>query len=104
MIEDLDLRLKHARNNKRLSQKQVSELLNVHRATVSSYERAGNTPSPEMLMKFAALYGVSVDYLLGIEKQMPFSVEGLTSEQIAALSHVADEFRVTNKLLDSKNR
>lgn len=58
--------LRTLRKNIKLSQQQVADKLGVSRSLVSIWESDANTtePGPEYLPKLAALYGVSIDYLL----------------------------------------
>jgi len=55
--------LKQLRNNHRMTQAQVSELLNMERSTYTYYER-GRMPSVETIIKLSKLYHVTTDYLL----------------------------------------
>ncbi|MGB9845882.1 MAG: helix-turn-helix transcriptional regulator [Desulfotomaculales bacterium] len=48
---------------------EVARMLNVQRPTVTQYLRGRYRPSLETLTKFAALAGVSVDFLLNGEKE-----------------------------------
>lgn len=59
-------RLREQRNRKRLTLDQVGELLGLQKNTLSGYERERHEPKFDTLIDLAALYGVSVDYLLGI--------------------------------------
>lgn len=53
------------REQKGLTQIQVAKHLHLTSGTISHYERGVNTPSAEMILKFAEYYGVSTDYLMG---------------------------------------
>jgi len=103
MIEGLSMRLKKARKRKQMSQQQVADYLGISRENISQYETQGVTPVTETLMKLAALYDVSADYLLGIEKEKAVFVNGLNDTQKEALQRVADEFREDN-LKNMNNR
>jgi transcriptional regulator with XRE-family HTH domain len=58
-------RLKGARARAGLSQAQVARLLELHRPTITEIEAANRRVSAEELSKFADLYGVSTEWLLG---------------------------------------
>ncbi|ORX22743.1 transcriptional regulator [Thermoanaerobacterium sp. PSU-2] len=58
-------RIRQARLLKKLTQKQLAELLNVTDATINRYEKGLRSPDPEMLKAIADILDVSVDYLLG---------------------------------------
>jgi len=59
-------RLKELRNNKKLTQSQLGETMNVSYKTVGSWERGERQPSYETAKKIANYFNVSTDYLLGI--------------------------------------
>ena len=95
MFGDLGYRLKTLRVNNQLSRKQVADLVGVSVSTVGLYESGERLPSLSVLVKLAAQYKTSVDYLLGVEsvgKEM-LSLEGLTDKQIKALKLTAECFR-----------
>lgn len=48
-----------------LSQHQLSAELNIPRTTISSWELGRRAPDLDMLIKLAAFFNVSTDYLLG---------------------------------------
>ena len=56
--------LEELRKEHKLTQKQLGDILNISYGTVHGYEKEKNRPSPEMLIKLADYFDVSVDYLL----------------------------------------
>lgn len=58
-------RLRALRKGKGLTQQDVASALNVSRQTIDNYERDVTEASYEMLRRLAAIYGVTIDYLLG---------------------------------------
>ena len=62
-MSNLGARLKKARENKRLTQHQVAQMLGVSHGAISGYERNYRDPDSEMLNKMADLYDVSIDWL-----------------------------------------
>lgn len=64
-MSDLGRRLKGAREKTRLTQQQVADKLGISNGTLSGYERNYRDPDTVTLNNLAALYEVSVDYLLG---------------------------------------
>ena len=69
MINGLGERMQEQRLALRLSQKEVAANLGVSSSVISNYESGERTPSVEMLMALARLYGCSTDYLLGFSKE-----------------------------------
>lgn len=102
MIKDFGNKLKSARIQNNLSRKEVSKLLGISVSTIGFYESNERQPSLSILIKLAALYKVSTDYLLGIEDshQNILSVEGLTYKQISALKLTVECFRNLNGFSD----
>lgn len=64
MAFDFGLRLARCRQKKCLTQATVAKQLGKHRATISGYENNTITPSLDVIKSLAAIYDVSVDYLL----------------------------------------
>ncbi|SFX65925.1 Transcriptional regulator, contains XRE-family HTH domain [Thermoactinomyces sp. DSM 45891] len=60
----LGKRLKEARLNADMLQREVAEKIGIGHAAISQYEKGNRNPDPETLSKIANLYGVSVDWLL----------------------------------------
>ena len=59
-------RLRDLRQDADLSQKQVAEHLKMSQTGYSKYETGENDIPTQVLIKLAAFYKVSVDYLLGL--------------------------------------
>ena len=57
--------LKDLRSQKKVTQDEMAQLLNIKRQTYSAYERGVSLPDIHALMKMAEFFGVSTDYLLG---------------------------------------
>jgi len=58
-------RLKELRNEKGITQEELSNYLNVSRSTIAGYETGKRKPEYETLQKLANYFNVSLDYLLG---------------------------------------
>ena len=67
-------------------------------SVISFYERQERAPSPEVLIKFAELYDVSTDYLLGVEKvnDQHLDVTGLSKREITILKEFIEILRKKN--------
>ena len=61
---DLHVRIRAARVAVGLSQSEAASAIGVQPHTVYRYERQGLTPSIDLLAKLAALYRVSIDWLV----------------------------------------
>lgn len=60
-------RLKFLRTEKGLGQNKLASLLDVSNASISLWETGKQLPSAEAVFKLATFFGVSADFLLGIE-------------------------------------
>ena len=94
---DFGSRLKELRVQAGLTQKQLGDRLGVTKSVVSFYELRERTPSPEVLVKIAAVFHVSTDYLLGIEKGKSIDISGLDSEDEKVVRSMVELLRKKNK-------
>ncbi|WP_324824299.1 helix-turn-helix transcriptional regulator [Sinanaerobacter sp. ZZT-01] len=58
-------RLKSLRNEKELTQQQLSSAIQISRSTIAGYEKKNKQPDYEKLCCLADFFDVSIDYLLG---------------------------------------
>lgn len=65
--------------------------LGFSRSTPAYWKRSGNPPKREALEKIAARFGVTVDYLLGKEKEKPAPVKIDRSGMFQVLSQLSDD-------------
>lgn len=67
------LKIRDIREDKDLTQKQISKLLNCTQQTYSRYETGEITIDINNLIKLAEFYNTSTDYLLGLtEEKKPY--------------------------------
>lgn len=93
-------RLRELRLKRGLTQKEMAEKLNVQRSTYTWYE-GGRIPNMEILRETARVFGVSVDYLLGVDAD--FKLKSLDFE--AEWPEGAQVFRRgTKELTDAQKR
>lgn len=96
MIKDLPNRLRDLRIKYDYSQKEVSEKIGVSPSIVSGYESGERTPSTQVLLSLAYLYGCSTDYLLGKQNdssQLVLDVSGLSDKQINAIKNIVEAIK-----------
>ena len=89
--------LKKLRTSKGLTQTQLAQRLWLNKSIISAYENETRTPSLEVLIKLSNEFNVSMEYLLGIEREKIIDVTGLTEEQIAVVSSLVELLKKENK-------
>ena len=90
---DFGLRLKKLRKNKNLSQDELARKIHKSKSVISGYENNIKTPPIDVLTNLALIYGVSLDYMLGIEKEEMLSVENLSDSQKELIRILIEEFK-----------
>ena len=77
------------------SQEELAQQLNVTRQSVSKWEGAQSVPDIDKILQMSRLFGVSTDYLLGVERLETVNVTGLDEKDVAMLAQLADRLRET---------
>ncbi|MGM9605546.1 MAG: helix-turn-helix transcriptional regulator [Faecousia sp.] len=75
------------------SQVQLAKRLGAAKQTVSNWENDNIQPSIEMLVRLSKIFGVTTDYLLGLEDTPRLNVEGLPPNIVAHLSLLIEDYR-----------
>jgi predicted transcriptional regulators len=96
-------KIKLLREKDGLTQAEVARSLGLSRSGVNAWEMGLSVPSTPYIVELAKMFGVSTDYLLGIEDTSTISVKGLTQKQIAVLLQTIECFRTACEDKD-KNR
>lgn len=79
MVE-LGGKLRALRRAKGLTQKQLADQLGMTKSVISAYETDLRSPSYDVLIRIASIFGTTTDYLLGIEHDATVDVSGLSTE------------------------
>lgn len=95
-MDSFGIKLKRLRTEKELTQEELSSLLGLTRATISSYERCVLYPSIEALISICRFFHVSADYMLGLADTNTFDTSYLTDRQELIIRAVLDEFQEKN--------
>ena len=93
MVFDFDIRLRELRRRKKMTQAQVAKRLNLSKTAVSGYENNTKTPSVDVLIQLSILYGVTTDYLLGLDNREMLYVGELGGRQRELLEMLVSEMR-----------
>ena len=62
-MEQIGKRLRSLREGIRLTQVQMAQILGVQQSRINRFETGQSTPSPEVFLKYADYFDVSMDYL-----------------------------------------
>lgn len=84
----LSQRIHELRTARGISQVKLGEILGVSKQSVSNWENDNIQPSIEILMKLSEYFGVSTDYLLGVEEKRTLDVTGLSMEEVAHIQQI----------------
>ena len=93
---DFGNKLKELRMQNGLTQQQLATQLGVTKSVISFYERQERTPSPVVLRKMAAIFRVSSDFLLDIDRTKRLDVSDLDDDDIQLVSLLIDTLRRKN--------
>lgn len=85
--------LKALRKAAGLTQAQLAAQIGVTKSVISFYELQERAPSPDVLVKCAAIFHVTTDYLLGVDSRETIDISGLAEEDIAIMRALADSLR-----------
>lgn len=86
-------KLKTLRLSRKLTQENLAELMGLATSAISSYESCSRRPSYEILIKYARIFHVSTDYLLGIEKQEYLDISDLSAKEKEVMRQLIAAFR-----------
>lgn len=99
-MKNLGDRLKYARENKGVSQVQVSKDTGINNKTLSGYERSISEPDMETILTLAGYYNVSLEYLLGKTKEMKLYKENSRTDTLLDFLRIEAQeagFDINNK-------
>lgn len=90
------LRLKELRKQRKLSQKEVADYLEITQVQVSKYELGKNEPDLKTLLRLAEYFNVSIDYLLGASLEDIIVLTKQDYNEIKTAAKILE--KITNKL------
>ncbi len=90
---NMGLRMRKLREQKNLTQIQLAALFGLRSSTICSYEAGTRTPSYEILIKYAAHFHTTTDYIIyGSDKEF-IDISDLESDEIKAIENLIEEYR-----------
>ena len=103
MIYGLYEKIKELRISSGMSQVQLAKKIGITKSAVNAWESGTNSPSLSYVVKLSQVFGVSTDYLLGVNKQLTADISGLDDVQKQAVLLMINLFKRDNELLKAMN-
>ncbi|MBQ3094638.1 MAG: helix-turn-helix transcriptional regulator [Clostridia bacterium] len=94
---DFGLRLKELRTKHKMSQEELGRRVDRSKSVISSYENNLKMPPLSILTDMATIFNVSLDYMVGIDKEQTVSVEKLTQPQRDLIEMIVFELKDRSK-------
>jgi len=92
---DFRTNIKKLRQERHMTQGELASKVGVSKAMISAYETEIRYPSYDVLIKMASVFGVAIDYLLGLEKRRLIDISGLNGKEVEAVVNIIE--LLTNK-------
>lgn len=101
LLNTLGSRLKNLRIENNLSQKELADILNVHKGSISNWEIDSRFPSEKVMYSICDFFNVSIDYLTGYSDKRNvdifYEIGKLINEDSKLLSS-SDKDNILNEL------
>lgn len=104
MIYGLYDKIKSLRVHSGMNQVQLAERLGVTKSAVNAWETGTNSPSLSYIIKLAQIFGVSTDYLLGVNERLTVDITSLDELQQQAVTLMIKLFERDNGVSTDKNK
>lgn len=86
-------KIKMLRERHNLTQSDLAKKLGLTRSGVNAWEMGISVPSTQYIIELAALFGVSTDYLLDIEKEKSININGLSEKEVGMIIELVEYFK-----------
>ena len=86
-------KIKLLREKRNMTQTDVAKELGITRSSVNAWEMGISVPSTQYVIELARLFGVSTDYLLGLNSTATVNVAGLSDRQLSAVVELISCFQ-----------
>ena len=86
-------KIKMLRERHNLTQSDLAKKLGLTRSGVNAWEMGISVPSTQYIVELAALFGVSTDYLLDIEKEKSININGLSEKEVGMIIELVEYFK-----------
>ncbi len=89
-------RIKSLREQRGLTQTELSKQLGITRSSVNAWEMGISVPSTQYIVELAGIFGISTDYLLGVDSSASISVAGLDDDDVQIVHALIEHLRGKN--------
>ena len=89
-------RIKILREHQNLTQAELAKRLKITRSSVNAWEQGISVPSTLYIVELAHIFGVSTDYLLGVNSTTTVNVSGLSDKDIELIHSIILHLRTKN--------
>lgn len=105
-MDNLSIKIKALRKEKKQTQQDIANLLNVRRSTYGEYERGKILPPMDKLKVLADHFGVTIDYLIGNEEPTEETEIDVSDNLESALDYLKNDNDLffNGKPLDDESR
>ena len=90
---DFGMRIQQLRMDRNMSQEALGKKLGRSKSVVCGYENNLRVPPLDILVQIAVIFNVSLDYLVGIDKNEMVSIDGLYDGQKKTIHDLIAEFK-----------
>lgn len=90
---DFGMRIRELRLNRRMSQEDLGRRVGRSKSVISTYENNLKIPPLDIIVQFASIFNVSLDYLVGLDKNEMVSLDGLTDNQKSIIKLILSDFK-----------
>lgn len=94
---DFGSRIQQLRINHNMSQESLGKKLNRSKSVICGYENNVRVPPIDVLVNIAVIFNVSLDYLVGIDKNEMISLNGLNDAQKRLIHSLIKELQCKSK-------
>lgn len=103
MLDRVGTTIKQLRIQNNWTQEKLARKLNVSLSTVGRWERdSGVIPATRYLLELSLLFGVSLNVLIGMEKENTIALDMMTSRQQTLLEKLVIEFQSGHETRQSR--
>ena len=85
--------IKHLRMASGYTQQELADKLDLTKSIVSAYESEKRAPSYMKLIELATIFGVSTDYLLGVQNGQLLDLSGLSPDAQTAVKNLVQTLK-----------